>query len=180
MTEKVCQLYEEEKIGKLREGRKAVPSNKMPDLEWDIAETQLQWDSKTEENQEHSEINHQHTSISLQAMITIAVIVTTILEHLKTYIQEIPEITRKTAQVVKSTTTKISRNRFIQNIKKSYKTAALAINIATNTMDSTNCTHLHQTANRNTHNTPGTRKLNGENNKLYQSHLSRASSYIHD
>ena len=34
MTEKVCQLYEEEQVGKLREGRKAVPKNKMPDLGW--------------------------------------------------------------------------------------------------------------------------------------------------
>ena len=42
MTEKVCQLYEEEQIGKVREGRKVVPSNKMPDLGWDIVETQLQ------------------------------------------------------------------------------------------------------------------------------------------
>ena len=42
MTEKVCQLYEEEQIGKVRKGRKAVPNNKMPELGWDIAETQLQ------------------------------------------------------------------------------------------------------------------------------------------
>ena len=41
MTEKVCQLYEEEQVGKTREGRKAVSTNKMPDLGWDIAETQL-------------------------------------------------------------------------------------------------------------------------------------------
>ena len=32
MTEKVCQLYEEEQTGKVREGRKAVPSSKMLDL----------------------------------------------------------------------------------------------------------------------------------------------------
>ena len=41
MTEKVCKLYEEEQIGKMREGRKAVPTSKIPDLGWDIAETQL-------------------------------------------------------------------------------------------------------------------------------------------
>ena len=40
MTEKVCKLYEEEQIGKIREGRKTVPTGKMPDLGWDIAETQ--------------------------------------------------------------------------------------------------------------------------------------------
>ena len=37
MTKKVCQLYKEEQIGKVREGRKAVPISKMPDLGWDIA-----------------------------------------------------------------------------------------------------------------------------------------------
>ena len=38
MTEKVCQLYEEEQLGKTRKGRRAVPANKMPELGWDIAE----------------------------------------------------------------------------------------------------------------------------------------------
>ena len=42
MTEKICQLYKEEQIGKVREGRKAVPANKMPELGWDIAETDIQ------------------------------------------------------------------------------------------------------------------------------------------
>ena len=32
MTEKVCKLYEEEQTEKTREGRKAVPTSKMPDL----------------------------------------------------------------------------------------------------------------------------------------------------
>ena len=41
MTEKVCKLYEEEQAGKARKGRKAVPTSKMPNLGWDIAETQL-------------------------------------------------------------------------------------------------------------------------------------------
>ena len=38
MSEKVCQLYEEEQIGKVRKGRKAIPSSKMPDLGWDATE----------------------------------------------------------------------------------------------------------------------------------------------
>ena len=42
MTEKVCQLYEEEQMDKCRDSRKVIPKNKMPDLGWDIAETQLQ------------------------------------------------------------------------------------------------------------------------------------------
>ena len=49
MTEKVCQLYEEEQLGKIREGRKAVPTNKMPDLGWDIAETLTVEENKGEQ-----------------------------------------------------------------------------------------------------------------------------------
>ena len=47
MTEKVCQLYEEEQLGKTREGRKAVPANKMSELGWDITET-LEIQEKTQ------------------------------------------------------------------------------------------------------------------------------------
>ena len=50
MTEKVCKLYKEEQIGKTREGRKTVPTSKMPDLGWDIAETQLIQENQKENN----------------------------------------------------------------------------------------------------------------------------------
>ena len=50
MTEKVCKLYKEEQIGKTREERKAVPTSKMPDLGWDIAETQLIQENQKENN----------------------------------------------------------------------------------------------------------------------------------
>ena len=71
MTEKVCQLHEEEQMGKVREGRKAVPSNKMPDLGWDIAQTQLHKESEQVEHQENSQTNTQQTTCTLQAMITM-------------------------------------------------------------------------------------------------------------
>ena len=85
MSEKVCQLYEEEQIGKVREGRKTVPTSKMPDLGWDIAETQLHKDSEQVEDQESSETNTPQTALLLQAMIAIAIIITTILEHIRPY-----------------------------------------------------------------------------------------------
>ena len=173
MTEKVCQLYEEEQIGKVREGRKAVPSSKMPDLGWEIAETQLQKDCKQVEVQENSDSNNSCTALPLQAMIAIAIIITTILEHIIAYVQQIPETMRKATQVIKSTTTKISHNKLFQNIKKSYKTAVLVITIATNTMGRISRMNQHQTSNRNTEKTPGTRKLNNEYDGSYQSHTSR-------
>ena len=68
MTEKVCQLYEEEQVGKTREGRK-VPANKMPDLGWDIAETQI-----LQENQGN---NNTHITLALQTVITIIIMLIT-------------------------------------------------------------------------------------------------------
>ena len=65
MTEKVCKLYEEEQVGKTREGRKAVPTNKMPDLGWDIAETWLV--------QEKQGNNDSHMTPPLQTLIMVII-----------------------------------------------------------------------------------------------------------
>ena len=105
MTEKVCQLYEEEQVGKTREGRKAVPSNKIADLGWDIAETQL-----VQENQEN---NDPHVTPPLQTLITVIIMLITILEHITTYIKEIPKLAQKMAQAVKKKATKASRTELL-------------------------------------------------------------------
>ena len=138
MAEKICQLYKEEQIGKLREGRKAVPNSKMPDLGWDIAETQLQKNSKAEEVQENSEVNTPQTASSLQAMIAITILVITILELLISYIQEIPQIMRKIAQTVKYTITGLNNTKVIRNVKKTYKEVEQRIMIASRTINHTN------------------------------------------
>ena len=67
-----------------------------------------------------------------------------VLEHLKSYIQEIPDLAIKTRQAVESTITKIGCNNHIQNIRKSYRTAALAITIVTKRMDRNGHTDQHQ------------------------------------
>ena len=145
MTEKVCKLYEEEQIGKTREGRKAVPTNKMPDLGWDVAETQL-----AHENQEN---NNPHKTPHLQTVVTVIIILITILEYMTTYAKE---ITKKTVQAVKSTITKASHNELLQNIKDSYKTATLAVAIVTNMTDRTNPNKRAHTSNGNMQKHPGT------------------------
>ena len=177
MTEKVCQLYEEEQIGKVREGRKAVPSSKMPDLGWNIAETQLQEDCNQGKAQENSENNNPHTTLPLQVMIAIAIIITTLLENITAYIQQIPQTMRNAAQTIKATTRKISRNKPFQKFKKSYKTAVLVVNLVMNMMDCTSRTNQPQTTNRNTQKTPGTQKLN-EYDRSYQSPTSRPHNDI--
>ena len=181
ITGKVCQLYEEEQIGKVREGRKTVPNNKMPDLGWDIAETQLQRvNCNNGKAQGNPENNNPHTTLPLQVMITIAIIITTLLENITAYIQEIPKTMRNAAQMIKTMTRNISHNRLFQKIKKSYKTAVLAVNLATNTMDCTSCTVQPQTTNRNTQNIPGMQKLNDEHDGSYQSPTPRSHNDIYN
>ena len=147
ITEKVCKLYEQEQVGKTREGRKAVPANKMSDLEWDIAETQL-----FQENQGN---NNTHMTLTLQTVITITIMLATFLEHIMAYARKIPKLAEKIAQAVKSMITKASHNRLFQNIKDSYKIAALAITIATNTKDRTSRSGQTHINNRNMQNYPG-------------------------
>ena len=36
MTDKICQMYEEEQVNKTRNGRKLVPNNIMPKLSWNL------------------------------------------------------------------------------------------------------------------------------------------------
>ena len=128
----------------------------MPNLEWDIAEAQL-----LQKNQEN---NNTNMTFTLQTLITITIMLATFLEHIAAYASKFPTLAERTAQVVKSMITKASRNRLFQNIKDSYKTAALAITIATNTRDHTSRNKQTHKNNRNIQNYPGTRKLNDEYN----------------
>ena len=70
MTEKVCQLYEEEQLGKTREGRRAVPANKMPELGWDIAEALEIKENKHKTN---------NIPLALQTVVMIIIIISVIL-----------------------------------------------------------------------------------------------------
>ena len=149
MTDNVCQLNEEEQMGKIREGRKTEPNSKMPELGWDIAETQLQSGYEPTGYQESTQTNSQQTPHPLQAIIAIAVIIATILEHIRMHIQEIPEILRKTTQAVKLVIIKSSRTKLLENIRKSYRTALLAISIATRMTNRTNHTGQQQIMNNN-------------------------------
>ena len=89
MMEKVCQLYEEKQVGKVREGKKTVPNSKMPDLGCYIAETQLQENSYNRKAQGNSESNNPHITLPLQVMITIAIITITLLENITAHLQGI-------------------------------------------------------------------------------------------
>ena len=166
MTEKVCKLYEEEQTGKTREGRKAVPTSKMPDLGWDIAETQL-----IQENQKESSSN---MTPPLQTLVTIIILIIAIVKQMTT---QIKEIAKRAVQAMENTIKEASHNKILRNIKDFHRTTMLAITIATNTTNRTNHSGQAQINNRNTQNSPGTRKLNDEYDESYQSLTSRTHSY---
>ena len=145
MTEKVCKLYEEEQIGKTREGRKAVPTSKMPDLGWDIAETQ-----SIQENQKE---NNSNLTPPLQTLITIIILIIAIWKQM---ITQIKEIAKRAVQAMENTIKEASHNRLFQNIKDFHRTTMLVITIATNTTNRTNRSGQAQINNRNRQNSPGT------------------------
>ena len=136
-----------------------MPNSKMPDLGWDIAETQLQENSNNRKAHGNSESNNPHITLPLQVMITIAIIKITLLENITAHLQEILQTTRNAVQMIKTMTRNISRNRLFQKIKKSYKTVVLAVNLVANMTNCTSHTIQPWTTNRNTQNTPGMRRL---------------------
>ena len=144
MTEKVCKLYEEEQTGKTREGRKAVPTSKMPDLAWDIAETQLIQEAQKE--------NSPNTP-PLQTLVMVIILIIAMVKQTTT---QIKEIAKKAVQAIENTTKEASRNKIIKNIKDFHRITMLAITIATNTTDRTNHNGQAQRNNKNTRNSPGT------------------------
>ena len=165
MTEKVCKLYEEEQIGKTREGRKVVPNSKMPNLAWDIAETQL----TREAQKENSNITQ-----LLQTLVTVIILIIAIV---KQTITQIKKISKKAVQAIENMTKEISRNSTIKNIKDFHRAITSAITITTNTTDRTNHRKQARINNKTTGYFPGTRKLNDEYDKSYQSLTSRTYSY---
>ena len=166
MTEKVCKLYKEEQTGKTREGRKAVPNSKMPDLAWDIAETQLIQEAQKE--------NSPNMTPSLQIIVMVIILIIAIVKQTTT---QIKKIAKKAAQVIENTTKEASRSKIIKNIKDFHRTTASAITIATNMTDCTNRSKQTQINNKSTRYSPGTRKLNDEYDESYQSLTSRTCSY---
>ena len=166
MTEKDCKLYKEEQTGKTREGRKVLPNSKMPDLAWDIAETQLIQEAQKE--------NSPNMTPPLQTLVTVITLIIAIVKQTTT---QIKKIAKKAAQVIENMTKKASRNKIIKNIKDFHRTTMSAITIVTNMTDRTNHIKQAQINNKTTRYSPGTRKLNDEYDELYQSLTSRTCSY---
>ena len=167
MTEKVCQLYKEEQLGKIREGRKAVPANKMPELGWDIAET-LEIQEKRQKTN--------NTPLALRTIVTIIIIISVIVRLSTTQLGKLAMFLKEAV----ITTLRISRNVYEQNMKRLHNTTIAAITIATSTMNCIDCDKMNPNNDRNSHISVNSRKPNNEYDNSYRSHPPRRSSTYSD
>ena len=141
----------------------------MPDLAWDIAETQLTQATQKENNSD--------TTPTLQILVTVIILIIAIVKQTVT---QIKKIAKKAVQTIQNSTKVASRNMTIRKIKDFHKTIASAIKTTTNTTDHTSHRKQAQINNEITGYSPGMRKLNDEYNKLYQSLTSRTHNYYNN
>ena len=167
MTEKVCQLYEEEQLGKTREGRKAVPANKMPELGWDIAET-----LEIKENRQKTN----NIPLALQTIVTIIIIISVIVRLSTTQLGKLTMFLKETA----ITTLRVSCNVYRQNMERLHNTTIAAITIATSTTNWIDHDEMNPNNDRNSHIGVNSRKPNDEHDYSYWSHPPRRSSTYSD
>ena len=77
------------RLEKTREGRKVVPNSKMPNLAWDIAETQL--------TQEAQKGNNANITQLLQTLVTVIILIIAIVRQT---ITQIKKIAKKAVQAI--------------------------------------------------------------------------------
>ena len=147
MTEKVCQLYKEEQLGKIREGRKAVPANKMPELGWDTAEALEIKENKHKAN---------NIPLALQTIVTIIIIISIIIRLSTTQLGKLATFLKEAA----TTTLRTSHNVYRQNMEKLHSIATAAITIATSMTNWIDRDEMNPYNNRNIHSSANSRKAN--------------------
>ena len=153
MTEKACQLYEEE-LEKTRKGRRAVPANKMPELGWDIMEAL-----------EIKENKHKANNI-ISVIVRLSI---TQLGKLATSLKE-----------AAITTLRASHNVYRQNMERFHNTTTAAITIATSTKNWIDPDEIKPNKKGNSHISLNSRKPNDEHNYLYRSHPPKKSGTYSD
>ena len=167
MTEKVCQLYEEEQLRKTREGRKAVSTNKMSDFGWDIAET-----TEIKENRQKTN----NIPLTLQTIVTIIIIISVIIRLSTTQLERLAMFLKGAA----ITTLRVSHNVYRQNMERFHNTTIAAITIATSTTNWIDRDEKNPNIDRNSHTSVNSRKPNDEHDYSYRSHPARRSGTYSD
>ena len=167
MAEKVCQLYEEEQLGKTREGRKAVPANKMPELGWDIVKT-----LEIKENRQKTN----NIPLALQTVVTIIIIISVIVRLSTTQLGKLAMFLKGAAV----TTLRVSHNVYRQNMERFHNTTIAAITIATSTTNWIDRDEMNPNNNRNSYFSVNSRKPDDKHDYSYRSHPPRRSGTYSD
>ena len=167
MTEKVCQLYEEEQLGKTREGGKTVPANKMPELGWDMAET-----LEIKENRHKTN----NIPLALETVVTIIIIISVIVRLSTTHLGKLALFLKEAA----ITTLRVSRNIYRQNMERFHNTTTAVITIATSTTSWIDRDEMNPNNDRNSWLIVNSRKPNDEYDHSYRSHPPRRSGTYSD
>ena len=167
MTEKVCQLYEGEQLGKTRKGRRAVPANKMPELGWDIAEALEIKENKHKTN---------NIPLALQTVVTIIIIISVIVGVSTTQLGKLATSLKEAAIM----TLRASRNVYRQNMKRFHNTTTAAITIATSTTNWIDRIEMNPNKDGNSHISVNSRKPNDEHDYSYRSHPPKRSGTYSD
>ena len=167
MTGKVCQLCEEEQLGKTRKGRRAVPANKMPELGWDIVETLEIKENKHKTN---------NIPLALQTVVTIIIIISVIVRLSTTQLGKLAMFLKEAA----ITTLRASRNVYRQNMERFHNTTTAAITIATSTTNWIDHDEMNPNNNRNSHISVNSRKPNDEHDYSYRLHPPKRSGTYSD
>ena len=109
--------------------------------------------------------------LALQTVVTRTIIITAITRLITTHLGKLTKVMEKAVQA----TIKINHNTCTQNIKDFYKTAALAISIATSTTNHTSRNEISSKYDRDNHNNADSQKPNNEHDYPYQSCSPRSS-----
>ena len=132
MTEKLCQLYKEEQVGKVRSEKTAIPDSKMPVTPMDTC-----------------------VPLFLETVIAIVILLVTFITNIKWSIQEItPEI----KQTATDTTRKISCNKFFKRTTETYRKTIQVVSDATRLTTHNSCPGIHRKSNSSTQNRTSVQK----------------------
>ena len=111
-TDKICQMYEEEQINKIRNGRKLVPDNKMPNLSWNLKKQETMYKEEIQEIEEINKLNKtQEVSIHMIIFIYsyILLVQDIVFQYTKTAARAIKQAARMTKNISCTSWTKIQK-----------------------------------------------------------------------
>ena len=112
MTDKICQMYEEEQMNKTRNGRKLVPDSKIPKLHWNLEKQGTTHQEEIQETQETNRLNKtQEVIIYIMILIYSCILQTqdTVFQYIKTTVEMTQYAIRTTEDISRSSWIKLQK-----------------------------------------------------------------------